>query len=237
MRKISFLIAMMLISAVAFAQSTKVLIETSKGNITVMLYDETPLHRDNFIKLVESGFYDSVLFHRVINNFMIQAGDPTSKNAASDVLLGDADAGYTIPAEFVYPKYFHKIGALAAARNSDEENPERRSSGSQFYIVQGITFTDEKLDKYEAHLGIKMPAEIREYYKTVGGTPHLDTQYTVFGEVVEGMDVVNEIAAVETNKDDRPVVAVRILKMKLIKADTGKKKVKSKDKAGKTKKK
>lgn len=219
MRKISFLIAMMLISAMAFTQSTKVLIETTKGNITVMLYDETPLHRDNFIKLVESNFYDSILFHRVIKDFMIQAGDPTSKNAAPDVLLSDADTDYTIPAEFVYPKYYHKKGALAAARTSDDENPERRSSGSQFYIVQGRTFTDEKLDKYEAHLGIKMPADIREYYKTVGGTPHLDTQYTVFGEVLDGMDVVNEIAAVETNKDDRPVVDVRILKMKIVKAD------------------
>lgn len=230
MRKISFLIAMMLISAMAFAQSTKVLIETSMGNITVMLYDETPLHRDNFIKLVESNFYDSILFHRVINNFMIQAGDPTSKNAAPDVLLGDSDTDYTIPAEFDYPKYYHKKGALAAARTSDDENPERRSSGSQFYIVQGRTFTDEKLDKYEAHLGIKMPAEIREYYKAIGGTPHLDTQFTVFGEVLEGMDVVNAIAAVETNKDDRPLVDVRILKMKIIKDDSGKKAKKSKKK-------
>ncbi len=228
MRKISFLIAMMLISAMAFAQSTKVLIETSMGNITIMLYDETPLHRDNFIKLVESNFYDSILFHRVINNFMIQAGDPTSKNAAPDVLLGDSDTDYTIPAEFDYPKYYHKKGALAAARTGDDENPERRSSGSQFYIVQGRTFTDEKLDKYESHLGIKMPAEIREYYKTIGGTPHLDTQYTVFGEVLEGMDVVNAIAAVETNKDDRPLVDVRILKMKIIKDDYGKKAKKSK---------
>jgi peptidyl-prolyl cis-trans isomerase B (cyclophilin B) len=230
MRKISFLIAMMIVSAMAFAQSTKVLIETSMGNITIMLYDETPLHRDNFIKLVESNFYDSILFHRVINNFMIQAGDPTSKNAAPDVLLGDSDTDYTIPAEFDYPKYYHKKGALAAARTSDDENPERRSSGSQFYIVQGRTFTDEKLDKYEAHLGIKMPAEIREYYKTIGGTPHLDTQYTVFGEVVEGMDVVNAIAAVETNKDDRPLVDVRILKMKIIKDDSGNKVKKSKKK-------
>lgn len=230
MRKISFLIALMIISAMAFAQSTKVLIETSMGNITVMLYDETPLHRDNFIKLVESNFYDSILFHRVINNFMIQAGDPTSKNAAPDVLLGDADTDYTIPAEFDYPKYYHKKGALAAARTGDDENPERRSSGSQFYIVQGRTFIDEKLDKYEAHLGIKMPAEIREYYKTVGGTPHLDTQYTVFGEVLDGMDVVNEIAAVETNKDDRPVVDVRILKMKIVKTDSGNKVKKSKNK-------
>ncbi len=221
---------MMIVSAMAFAQSTKVLIETSMGNITIMLYDETPLHRDNFIKLVESNFYDSILFHRVINNFMIQAGDPTSKNAAPDVLLGDSDTDYTIPAEFDYPKYYHKKGALAAARTSDDENPERRSSGSQFYIVQGRTFTDEKLDKYEAHLGIKMPAEIREYYKTIGGTPHLDTQYTVFGEVVEGMDVVNAIAAVETNKDDRPLVDVRILKMKIIKDDSGNKVKKSKKK-------
>ena len=131
---------------------------------------------------------------------------------------------------FDYPKYYHKKGALAAARTGDDENPERRSSGSQFYIVQGRTFTDEKLDKYEAHLGIKMPAEIREYYKTIGGTPHLDTQYTVFGEVVEGMDVVNAIAAVETNKDDRPLVDVRILKMKIIKDDHGKKAKKSKKK-------
>ncbi|MBR4583352.1 MAG: peptidylprolyl isomerase [Bacteroidales bacterium] len=230
MRKISFLFALMIFSAMAFAQSTKVLIETSKGNITVMLYDETPLHRDNFIKLVEGNFYDSILFHRVINNFMIQAGVPTSKNAAPDVLLGDSDTDYTIPAEFDYPKYYHKKGALAAARTGDDENPERRSSGSQFYIVQGRTFTDEKLDKYEAHLGIKMPAEIREYYKTIGGTPHLDTQYTVFGEVVEGMDVVNAIAAVETNKDDRPLVDVRILKMKIIKDDYGKKAKKSKKK-------
>ncbi|MBR5983716.1 MAG: peptidylprolyl isomerase [Bacteroidales bacterium] len=219
MRKFSFVLALLLVSAMAFAQSTKVLIETTKGNITVMLYDETPLHRDNFIKLVESNFYDSILFHRVIKDFMIQAGDPTSKNAAPDVLLGDADTDYTIPAEFVYPKYFHKKGALAAARTSDDENPERRSSGSQFYIVQGRTFTDEKLDQYETRLGIKMPAEIREYYKTVGGTPHLDTQYTVFGEVLEGIDVVNEIAAVETNKDDRPVVDVRILMMKIVKGE------------------
>ena len=230
MRKFSFVLAFLLVSAMVFAQSTKVLIETTKGNITVMLYDETTLHRDNFIKLVESNFYDSILFHRVIKDFMIQAGDPTSKNAAPDVLLGDADTDYTIPAEFVYPKYYHKKGALAAARTSDDENPERRSSGSQFYIVQGRTFTDEKLDKYEVHLGIKMPAEIREYYKTVGGTPHLDTQYTVFGEVLEGMDVVNEIAAVETNKDDRPVVDVRILKMKIVRDDSRNKVKKSKKK-------
>lgn len=230
MKKIILIVVCVVMFATSFAQSTKVLIETTKGNITVMLYEETPLHRDNFIKLVESNFYDSILFHRVIKDFMIQAGDPTSKNAAPDVLLGDADTDYTIPAEFVYPKYFHKKGALAAARTSDDENPERRSSGSQFYIVQGRTFTDEKLDKYEAHLGIKMPAEIREYYKTVGGTPHLDTQYTVFGEVLEGMNVVNEIAAVETNKDDRPVVDVRILKMKIVKDNSGKKAKKSKKK-------
>ena len=230
MKKIILIVVCVVMSATAFAQSTKVLIETTKGNITVMLYDETPLHRDNFIKLVESNFYDSILFHRVIKDFMIQAGDPTSKNAAPDVLLGDADTDYTIPAEFVYPKYFHKKGALAAARTSDDENPERRSSGSQFYIVKGRIFTDEKLDQYEDRLGIKMPAEIREYYKTVGGTPHLDTQYTVFGEVLDGMDVVNEIAAVETNKDDRPVIDVRILKMKIVKADSGNKTKNSKKK-------
>ncbi|MBQ1732117.1 MAG: peptidylprolyl isomerase, partial [Bacteroidales bacterium] len=137
----------------AFAQSTKVLIETSKGNITVVLYDDTPLHRDNFVKLVESGFYEGLLFHRVINKFMIQGGDPLSKNAAPNARLGNGDPGYTIPAEIVYPTHFHKKGALAAARTGDNVNPERRSSGSQFYIVQGQTYTDMQLDQFEKRMG------------------------------------------------------------------------------------
>ena len=138
MKKIALIIALALVASMAFSQSTKVLIETTKGNITVMLYDDTPLHRDNFVKLAESGFYEGLLFHRVINNFMIQAGDPMSKNAAPNARLGNGGPGYTIPAEIVYPTHFHKKGALAAARTGDNVNPKRESSGSQFYIVGSL---------------------------------------------------------------------------------------------------
>jgi len=221
MKKISFVIAFALISAMAFAQSTKVLIETTKGNITVMLYDDTPLHRDNFVKLAESGYYNDLLFHRVIKNFMIQGGDPMSKGAASNVRLGNGGPNYTIPAEIVYPTHFHKKGALAAARTGDNVNPQRRSSGSQFYIVQGQPYTDMKLDQFEKALGRTFTKKERDAYATVGGTPHLDNQYTVFGEVVEGLGVVDKIAAVETMPGDRPVEDVKILKMTVIKADSG----------------
>ena len=236
MKKIALFIALALVAATAFSQSTKVLIETSMGNMTVMLYDDTPLHRDNFVKLAESGFYEGLLFHRVINNFMIQAGDPMSKNAAPNARLGNGGPGYTIPAEIVYPTHFHKKGALAAARTGDNVNPKRESSGSQFYIVQGQKYTDMKLDQFEKALGKTFTNKERDAYVTVGGTPHLDNQYTVFGEVVEGLGVVDKIAAVETAPGDRPVEDVKIIKMTVLKdepkeaetpaADNNKKKAK-----------
>ncbi len=174
------MVATILMSAIAFSQSTKVLIETTKGNMTVVLYDDTPLHRDNFVKLAESGFYEELLFHRVIKNFMIQGGDPMSKNAAPGARLGNGGPGYTISAEIVYPTHFHKKGALAAARTGDNVNPKRESSGSQFYIVQGQKYTDMTLDQIEKRLGKTFTKKERDAYATVGGTPHLDNQYTVF---------------------------------------------------------
>ena len=197
-----------------------VLIQTTAGDIVVRLSDETPLHRDNFLKLVKTGFYDSVLFHRVINRFMIQAGDPESKSAPAGVALGNGGPGYTVPAEF-RPSLFHKKGMIAAARMGDDVNPQKASSGSQFYIVQGRVFTDSTLDKLEIDRlkGRKIPADHREVYKTLGGTPHLDQNYTIFGEVVRGIEVVDSIAIVETSKNppDRPVKDVRIIKATLIK--------------------
>jgi len=194
---------------------------TNYGNIILHLYDSTPLHRDNFIRLVKSGFYDSTLFHRVINNFMIQGGDPDSKHAKPGQPLGNGGPKYTVPAEFRV-SIFHKKGVLAAARESDDINPQKASSSSQFYIVQGRKFTDGALDTLEIRRlgGRKIPADQREVYKTIGGTPHLDQNYTVFGEVVSGLDVVDKIAATPTSKDedrDRPLEDVRIMKAKLIK--------------------
>lgn len=246
---------------------TKVKIETSKGDIIVKLYDDTPKHKANFLKLVKDGTYEGTLFHRVINNFMIQAGDPNSKTATKDQQLGDGDVGYTIPAEFVYPKRFHKRGALAAARQGDQVNPKKESSGCQFYIVTGNVYNDSTLVNFEKRknynvleapfrqlamqhineirdmqkrndtkalqdLEDKLLAQAREQvkdvpefkfteeqikaYTTVGGTPHLDGDYTVFGEVVEGMDVVDEIQQVATNPSDRPVDDVVIKKMTIL---------------------
>jgi cyclophilin family peptidyl-prolyl cis-trans isomerase len=194
---------------------------TSMGSIVVRLSDSTPLHRDNFLKLVKQGYYDSVLFHRVINQFMIQAGDPDSKHAASGTPLGEGGPSYTVPAEF-RTTLFHKKGALAAARQGDDVNPQKASSGSQFYIVQGRTFTDGRMDTLETTRlkGRKIPADERAVYKTIGGTPHLDQAYTVFGEVVKGLDIVDKIAIVPTSKGedrDRPLQDVRIIKAKLIK--------------------
>lgn len=241
-------------------------IKTSLGDIVVSLYNETPKHRDNFIKLVKEGYYDGVLFHRVIKNFMVQTGDGNSKTAKQDDVLGAGDPGYTIDAEIVYPKFFHKRGALAAARTGDEVNPERRSSGSQFYIVTGEKYTTSQLASMEKNLvnmkknsifsklvnerrqeiikmqqqgdslGLKelehelvalteaeyskdpavLTPEQREAYTTVGGTPHLDGSYTVFGEVVKGMDVVDKIQNVKTGRNDRPVEDVRIISMKVL---------------------
>ena len=191
-----------------------VLISTSLGDMKVKLYDVTPNHRDNFLKLVEQNFYDSLLFHRVIRNFMIQGGDPMSKNAAPNVPLGMGDIGYTVPAEFI-DTIFHKKGALCAART---ENPEKASSGCQFYIVQGQVLTPEQLNSLEMQRGLKFTEAQKKIYSTVGGSPWLDGAYTVFGEVVEGLDVIDKIASVQTNPaaGDRPVENVYILKMTLL---------------------
>ena len=203
-----------------------VLIQTTMGDIILRLSDSTPLHRDNFLKLVKVGYYDSILFHRVIKDFMIQAGDPNSKTAAAGQPLGNGGPGYTVPAE-LRSTLFHKKGVIAAARTSDNVNPQKASSGSQFYIVQGKTFTDGGLDSVETmRINRKIPIAQREVYKTIGGTPHLDQGYTVFGEVIKGFDVIEKIASVETIKNpgrnpqiagDRPVQDIRIIKMKLVK--------------------
>jgi cyclophilin family peptidyl-prolyl cis-trans isomerase len=202
-------------------------IKTTEGNIVVRLYAETPKHRDNFVKLVEKGVYEGVLFHRVIKEFMIQAGDPESKNASPSAQLGSGDVGYTVPAEFEYPKYYHKKGALAAARQGDDTNPERASSGCQFYIVQGKVFTESELDALEKksemraqanprYPAIKYNQQQRNDYKTIGGTPHLDGAYTVFGEVIDGIEIVTNISRAKTGKLDRPLEDVRVLKIKRI---------------------
>ena len=194
-----------------------VLLQTRLGDIVIRLSDSTQLHRDNFLKLVKVGFYDSVLFHRVIQSFMIQGGDPQSKNSPPGVPLGSGGPGYRVPAEF-RTTLFHKKGVIAAARDN---NPEKASSGSQFYITQGRIFTDAGLDSVETtRIFRKIPQYQRDVYKTIGGVPHLDQGYTVFGEVVRGMDVVDRIAAVETSKGvdrDRPLVNVAIVKAKLVK--------------------
>jgi cyclophilin family peptidyl-prolyl cis-trans isomerase len=247
---------------------TKVLIKTTVGDITIKLYNETPQHRDNFIKLVEEHYYDSILFHRVIKNFMVQAGDPESKNADKGVQLGAGGPGYTVPAEFVYPKYFHKRGALSAARQADQVNPERKSSGSQFYIVTGKTYSKYELQDMEKQLrqkqgqgifdrlvaqnmdsimsmqmagdndGImklqeelnaktnqifneqgpfKFTEEQVDAYMSEGGTPFLDNDYTVFGEVIGGMKAVDKIESAGTDMNDRPRKDIRIISMEIIK--------------------
>lgn len=201
----------------------QVLLETTMGDVVVELYNETPKHRDNFLKLVREGYYDGNLWHRVIAQFMIQTGDSTTRHAGPGTVVGDYDPGYTLPAEIVFPRYFHKKGALAAAREGDTTNPERRSSGSQFYIVVGQVFTPGGLDRVQDRLNaqtggkVQLTPEIREYYQLRGGTPHLDGQYTVFGEVVKGMDVVSDIDFVETDGNDRPLQDVRIVKAVVIK--------------------
>ncbi len=264
-------------------QGTVVLIQTDLGDLKIKLYDETPKHRDNFIKLVKDGYLDSTLFHRVIKEFMIQGGDPDSKSAEAGVPLGEGGPDYTIPAEFVFPKYFHKKGALAAARMGDQVNPEKESSGSQFYIVEGKIFDDRDLikaqnrirdsrrraifndmlmeyndslnmlqmqgnegaimnmqqkimakvnEKYSEQPEFEFPEDVKEVYKTKGGVPHLDTNYTVFGEVIEeknliekikslfgkkyGLEVVDAIAYQETDARDRPLKDIR-MQVKIIK--------------------
>lgn len=182
----------------------RVKIKTGFGDITIRLFHETPLHRDNFLKLAGQGFYDSLLFHRVIQGFMIQGGDPLSRNAPAGQPLGTGDPGYTLPAEIVQG-VFHRKGALAAARLGDQMNPERRSSGSQFYIVQGRRWTEEELNIMEQRRGFPFTAEERAIYVSEGGTPHLDQAYTVFGQVLDGFEVLDSIAAVPTGPGNRPL--------------------------------
>lgn len=267
---VALIIALSILSTSCSAKTntdTLVCIETNCGKIVVKLYPEPSKHRANFIKLVENRFYNDLLFHRVIASFMVQAGDPDSKTAQKGDLLGDGDLGYTIPAEFVYPKYYHKRGALASARESDDLNPLKASSASQFYIVQGRTFTNQELDileqnnkqklqeklfldilrtkqnevgRFRKEQNQKKLADLRDSiqqvvesqidtdksymftdkqradYKTLGGSPHLDGHYTVFGEVVEGMDVVNKIAKEKVDTNDRPLNNIKIINATII---------------------
>lgn len=195
----------------------RVLLETTAGNILVGLYNETPLHRDNFTKLAKEGFYNGTLFHRVIANFMVQGGDPDSREAKPGQQLGTGDPGYTIAAEFI-PYLYHKRGALSAARTSDYVNPERRSSGSQFYIVWGQTFAPTEVAQMAQRIAMSTgkpytySPEAVNTYETLGGTPHLDGQYTVFGEVIEGLDIVGKIQGVKTDRADRPLEDIRIIR-------------------------
>ncbi|WP_184543648.1 peptidylprolyl isomerase [Mucilaginibacter sp. FT3.2] len=212
MKKLFTLLLSFIITITAFAKPPKnqyVRINTTYGSVIIRLYNQTPLHRDNFIKLAKKGFYNGVLFHRVIQNFMIQGGDPDSKDpnkAKPGAELGNGDVNYTIPAEF-RDSLFHKRGVLAAAR---DDNPQKASSGCQFYIVEGKRLTDAKMDSLERGRlkGFKIPEWQREYYRTVGGTAQLDHGYTVYGEVVSGIDMVDHIAAVKKDAKDRPLVDV-----------------------------
>ena len=219
MKRISLLLSLLLCISLSAKKEKQTIVEllTSKGKITLRLYNETPLHRDNFVKLVKEGYFNDLLFHRVIKDFMIQGGDPDSRDAAPGRMLGEGGPDYTLPAEIRFPQIFHKRGVLAAAREGDLTNPERRSSGSQFYIVWGKTFSREDIDKLAARMErdsdgkFTMPDEVRKYYMHYGGTPHLDGAYTVFGEVVKGIEVVNAIQQVATDTNDRPIEDIKIL--------------------------
>ena len=224
MKKIYFwsLLILVLVSCSAVKQQ-KVRLYTTEGNIDLLLYDDTPKHRDNFIKLVKEHRYDSLLFHRVIKDFMIQGGDPDSKYARKGEMLGEGDLGYRIDAEIMPERHIHRRGVLAAAREGDDVNPAMASSASQFYIVWGKIYTSEELQRYkeiyEARMGrpMNLTPEQEAVYTSVGGTPHLDGAYTVFGEVVEGLDVVDRIQRVRCDRNDRPLKDVRIIKVELIK--------------------
>ncbi len=224
-KKITFLLVFLSFFFCVFSQNADkqkkggdkvfyVKIETSYGDMVVKLYNETPKHRDNFLKLVKEGTYDGLLFHRVIKDFMIQGGDPNSRTAKPGQMLGDGELGYTIPAEFV-PTLFHKKGALAAARQADQVNPTKASSSCQFYIVQGNKWDANRLAMVEQRMGKHFTPEQAQVYATLGGTPFLDGDYTVFGEVVEGMEVIDKIAATQTGPNDRPVEDVK-MKMSLL---------------------
>ena len=215
MRTYLILLTSFIVSFSALAQENiNVMINTNMGDIVVELYNETPKHRDNFIKLVKSGYLNQTLFHRVIPGFMIQGGDPDSKNALPNVQLGNGGPGYTIPAEF-NSKFFHKKGALAAARMPDGVNPKKESSGSQFYIVDGEAIDPERLSLFEKKLDVTFTEEQKQAYVTVGGTPHLDGSYTVFGQVIKGFDVISQIAQVKRDQRNRPIEDI-IMKVKII---------------------
>lgn len=227
MRKIIILLALLIAFPLAAKKNeekrTQVLIETTMGNIRLELFNETPLHRDNFIKLVKDHFYDSLLFHRTIKKFMIQAGDPMSRHAPSGVLLGDSSLSYLIPAEFRVPYIFHRRGVLAMAREGDDVNPAKASCSCQFYIVVGRKYKSSELRNIQEKIdkatdgAVKINKKMADVYETEGGAPHLDGQYTVFGHVVEGMDIVEKISKVTTNKDDRPINDVRIIRATILK--------------------
>lgn len=201
----------------------RVRLETTAGTMVMALFDETPRHRDNFLKLVRQGYYDGLLFHRVIADFMVQTGDPDSRAAKPGQRLGDGGPGYTLPLETALPYRYHYRGAVAAAREPDEVNPERRSSGSQFYIVWGKTFNERTFPPMRDYVSemtggeVEFTPEMVRTYMNEGGAPHLDGQYTVFGEIIEGMKVVKAIQKAETDADDRPVEDIRIIKAEVVK--------------------
>ncbi|MGO1244055.1 MAG: peptidylprolyl isomerase [Sphingobacterium sp.] len=216
LKKILLFTFCLFISASALAKKPVyhyVHIETDKGNCLLKLYNATPKHRDNFVKLVREGFYEDLMFHRVIENFMVQGGDPDSKFAAQMQELGEGGPDYTLAAE-IQDTLIHKKGAIGAARDN---NPAKRSSASQFYLVQGHVFTQPALDSLEQFRlkGEKLTPLQRETYSTIGGTPHLDNNYTVFGELIEGLEIIDKIASMETDRRDRPVEDVR-MKMKVL---------------------
>lgn len=219
----TLLLGISLLPLRAQTPSAEVLLETTAGNIRVALYEETPLHRDNFLKLVNLHSYDSLLFHRVIKDFMVQSGDINSRHAKPGELLGSGDYDYTTEPEFRLPQIYHHRGVIAMAREGDDVNPEMRSSASQFYIVWGRIFDDAGIAKMQERLDkatqgrVKLTPEMIETYKTVGGTPHLDGQYTVFGEVTEGLEVIDKIQQSPTDDNSRPLEDIRILKATVVK--------------------
>lgn len=223
MKNLLYVIAVLLLAACGSQKDVMVRMHTTAGVVDLRLYDDTPKHKENFIKLVKEQQYDSLLFHRVIKDFMIQGGDPNSKNAPVGALLGDGDLGYTIEAEFLPQVHFHRRGVLAAAREGDDVNPTKASSASQFYIVWGKVYTKEELEGYKNYYKrrtgkeLMLTPEQETAYTTVGGTPHLDGEYTVFGEVVSGLDVVEKIQNAACDANDRPIEDIRILEVEIIK--------------------
>ena len=220
-RILSTFVLSMLLSA-AVAQNSHVRFTTDKGVFTVVLFDDTPQHRDNFLHLVREGYYDGTLFHRVIKNFMVQAGDSSTRHARPYILYGENDVPYTLPAEIRFPTHYHHRGALAAAREADDVNPERRSSGAQFYIVTGSKWASSRFADIRSYVSrmtdgkVVFPYAVAEDYAKRGGAPHLDGQYTIFGEITDGMDVVEAISVVPTDRNDRPETDLRIIRAEIV---------------------